>query len=470
MALYGKASHNSNRIGVVLERVYKTITRYNMFETGDHVGVAVSGGADSVFLLHALFELAPRHDLKLCVLHLDHGLRGEESRGDARFVSELAARFGLPAHIVEIDVARLKDETGDNLEQSARRARHRFYLEFLITNRLDRIATGHTRSDQAETVLFRFLRGSGTAGLSGVRPVTSQGIVRPLIDLDRVDIERYLHERSIAWRDDSSNSSPEYARNRIRHELLPSLIRDWNPALVDNLAQTAQWAQEEQAYWDAEIERLAAGYLTPRPPAVLLRSGQLCALPRAVARRLIRRAIERVKGDLRGLSFQHVERVLEMAAALDGHDRMQAPGLDVYRSFDWIRLAPPGIDTLENRNYRLAVSVPGRFPLPDRSTLGLELSSIYDGSVGGLDWERLNGGLELRNWRPGDRYRPIGRASEERVKTLFQEARIPLWERRNWPILSIEDHIVWARRFGPASSYAATADSRAIVKVWEERP
>jgi tRNA(Ile)-lysidine synthase len=453
---------------VLLERVFKTITRYNMFGLGNRVGVAVSGGADSVFLLHALVELAPRWDLKLRVLHLDHRLRGEESRGDAHFVRELASRLGLAAHTAESDVARLREETGDNLEQAARHARHMFYLGFLQRNELDRIATGHTRSDQAETVLFRFLRGSGTAGLSGVRPVTSEKLVRPLIELERADIERYLLDQGIAWREDSSNASREFARNRIRHELLPALIRDWNPALVENLAHTSQWAQDEEAYWDVEMDRLTAALITIRPPAVLFRSGDLCALPPAVARRLVRRAVELAKGDLRGLTFQHGERILAMAAAPEGHDRMQAPGLDVYRSFDWIRIAPPGIDGLAGRNFRMPVSVPGRFPLPDNSST-LELDLIQDRSVGGLDGERLQGGLELRNWRPGDQYQPVGRASEEKIKILFQEARIPLWERRNWPILTIGDHIVWARRFGPALQYASTSASRSVVKVWEER-
>jgi len=214
------------------------------------------------------------------------------------------------------------------------------------------------------------------------------------------------------------------------------------------------------------MDRLVAALVTIRPPAILLRSGDLCSLPPAVARRLVRRAVELAKGDLRGLNFQHVERILEMAAAPEGHDRMQAPGLDVYRSFDWIRVSPPGIDGLAGRNFRMPVSVPGRFALPDNSST-VELDVVYDSSVSGLDGERLQGGLELRNWRPGDQYRPVGRPSEEKIKILFQEARIPLWERRNWPILAIEDHIVWARRFGPAVSYAATSASRSVVKVSE---
>jgi tRNA(Ile)-lysidine synthase len=454
---------------MVFERILKTITRYNMFKPGDRVGVAVSGGADSVFLLHALFELAPRWDLKLCVLHLDHGLRGEESRGDAVFVGELARRLGLPAHLAATDVAQFKEDTRDNLEQAARRARRIYYQEIRKGENLGRIATGHTRLDQAETVLFRFLRGSGTAGLAAIRPVTSDSFVRPLIEVDRADIETYLREQGIVWREDSSNRSHEFARNRIRHQLLPELIRDWNPALVENLANTAQWAQDEEAYWTAEIERLAVklvGRVPGRPDKILVKAKELCELPPAVARRLIRHAVERTKGDLLGISFQHVERILAMAAAPGGHDRMQAPGLDIYRSFDWIRLAPPGADGLVGRNFRMPVSVPGKFTLPDNSsTVGLEL---VKSDVQGLDGEMLSYGLELRNWRPGDQYRPVGRAAEEKIKIMFQEARIPLWERRNWPVLSLQDQIVWARLFGPAEDYAATSASRSVVRVWEE--
>ena len=440
-----------------------------MFAPGDRVGVAVSGGADSVFLLHALFELAPRWDLKLMVLHLDHGLRGAESLGDAEFVRELAARFGLPARIAASDVAGLKEQLGDNLEQTARRERNRLYEELFRAKTVDRIATGHTRSDQAETVLFRFLRGSGSAGLAGIRPETDTGLARPLIELDREEIRQYLSERGVTWREDSSNSTRDFARNRIRQELLPALERDWNPALVDTLAHTAEWALDEEAYWESVISDLAKEKVSHRPPTALVRCADLSGLPRAVARRLARKAIEQVKGDLRGISFEHVERILEMAAAPDGHDRAQAPGLDCYRSFEWIRLAPPGVDSLADRNFRFPVSVPGRFSLPDnRFTVGLELSSAYDAAAGGLDCERLAGRLELRNWRPGDQYQPVGRSSEERIKILFQEARIPLWERRAWPILLAEDQIVWARRFGPALNYAATEDSRSIVMVWEE--
>ena len=164
-----------------------------MFGRGSRLGVAVSGGADSVCLLHILHMLAPEWNLRLTVLHLDHGLRGEESRRDAEFVRELARKLGLPAIAGTANLA----VTTDNLEQAAREARLAFFREAIQGSEVERVATGHTRSDQAETVLFRMLRGSGSAGLSGIRPVTSDGLVRPLLGIERVDVEQFLRERGL---------------------------------------------------------------------------------------------------------------------------------------------------------------------------------------------------------------------------------------------------------------------------------
>ena len=437
------------------------------------MGVAVSGGADSVCLLYLLRALASRWDLRLTVLHLDHRLRGEASRQDAQFVRELAASLGLEAHLGEIDVATLRAETGDNLEQAARRARREFLLGFIRSGRLDRVATGHTRDDQAETVLFRFLRGSGTAGLAAIRPVTAEGLVRPLIEIGREQARTYLAERGLAWHEDATNLNSDFARNRIRHRLLPQLIREWNPSLVDTLAHTACWADEDERYWAAETGRLAATEIRYSPPCALLRADRLAALPPAAARRLVRRAIETVKGDLRGISFAHVDRVLESAARQDGHDRTQVPGLDIVRSFDWIRFAPANFRRTEE--YRLGLPVPGAITCPGTSTtLRLELiesaspaDCVYNGRVSRLEWRNLPEPLELRNWRPGDQYQPAGRSARERIKVLFHEARIPVWERAGWPVISAGGEIAWSSHFGPAARLAATPVSRPVLVVEE---
>jgi tRNA(Ile)-lysidine synthase len=438
------------------------------------IGVAVSGGADSVFLLHAMRELG----LAVAVLHVNHGLRGEESDRDEEFVRLLALQFGLPVHVLAATV-----DIG-NIEQEARLARYDFFDRQIAAGTCDAVATGHTLDDQAETVLYRFLRGAGTAGLSGIRPATASGIIRPLIELRREEIRRWLSERNIQWREDGSNQNTEFLRNRIRLQHLPELAASLNPSLPEVLASTAVWAQGEEDYWSAELDRLEPLYLIEKPETILISTKPYLELPVAVQRRLLRRAIERVRGSLRAIDFQHVERIRAMMETREGSGRIQLPDLDIYRSFDWLRLAPVGIDTRLERDFETPLVIPGRTELIERQlTIEMELvdnPSVYNGEVQALDWERCTGlqssqGLRLRNWRPGDQYQPQGRIATEKIKTLFQEYRVPLWERRTWPVISTDstnagqaESIVWSRRFGVASQFAAGPESRKVLRIREK--
>jgi tRNA(Ile)-lysidine synthase len=453
----------------VVERVAETISRYNMFGRGHKVGVAVSGGADSVCLLHVLLELAPRWALRFRILHLNHMLRGEESREDADFVRELGRRLGLEVDVEEGDVARMRDRSGGNLEQLGRQARREFFLRRLGAGQVDRVAMGHTRSDQAETVLFRLLRGCGTAGLAGILPVTREGLVRPLLEVDRREVEEYLRGRNIAWREDSSNRDPAFARNRIRHELLPSLMRDWNPSLPVTLSQMAALAQDEEDYWRAEIDRLASLHLIRRASSVLVKTGGLAALSRPVARRLLRLAAGLTKGNLEGIGFKHLEEILALVRGGHGDGQVDIPGLVVQRSFDWIRFAPAPRTGPAPHGAAIALSVPGSVSVPETG-LRIELDFIENGSSEesrGLDAERLPGPLTLRTWRAGDTYRPVGHTRPKSLKRLFQQHKIPSWERGNWPVVASGDVILWSRHFGFAAEYAAGPATRRVLKLRE---
>ena len=464
-------AYNEVRYTIVIERVAQTIERHGMFRPHQRVGVAVSGGADSVCLLEVLRELGSRWDLRLTVLHLDHGLRGEESRQDAEFVQALASAHGLP---FVLERAELGTAAG-NLEEAAREARLQFFRRQIAADLVDSVAVGHTRSDQAETVLFRFLRGAGTAGLAGIRPVTGDPIVRPLLDVTRAETEAFLRARGIAWREDSTNRSARFARNRIRHSLLPQLTEEWNPALEETLAKTADWALAEEAYWKDEIARLALGCLREDGAAVLAPADALARLPLAAARRLVRHAIERAKGNLRGIGLDHVDRALAMARAVGGHGRVQAPGIGITRSFDWIRFAPPQPPPPA---WNERATIPGRIRAPGAQVeLELEmiekpgteqaLGCVYNGNVGCVDGHLVSGELVFRSWSPGDRYRPSGHSNEAKIKTLFHQARIPVWERAQWPVLASGDSIVWTRQFGPAQGVAAGAASTRILQIRE---
>jgi tRNA(Ile)-lysidine synthase len=444
-----------------MECVAATIQRYGMLASGRRIGVAVSGGADSVFLLHALHEAG----LAAVVLHVNHRLRGAESDGDEAFVRDLALRFQLSVNVLEAPVA------AGNTEQEARRARYEFFTGQIAAGNCDAVATGHTLDDQAETVFYRFIRGAGTAGLTGILPVTQSGIIRPLIELRRNEIRGWLTERNIAWREDRSNANAALLRNRIRLQHLPELTASLNPALPELLASTAAWARAEEEYWAEELDRLEPVYLINKPEIVLINTKLFLDLAVAVQRRLLRRAIARVRGSLRGIDFRHVEAIRAMMATREGSGRMQLPDLDIYRSFDWLRLGPVGFDSRLERDFEAHLAIPGRTQLPERGiTLDIEVignPGVYNDDERGLDWDRHAGSLLLRNWRPGDQYKRRGEAVAEKIKTLFQEFRVPLWERRRWPVIVQGSSILWTRRFGVASEFAAGPESRAILMIRE---
>lgn len=447
------------------DRVSATIAQYRMLTPGMRVGVAVSGGADSVCLLHVLRDLSTEWNLKITVVHLNHQLRGEHSDGDQAFVESLADSFGYAKRTQAVDLRNAAAAAGSNLEEAGREARRAFFHRLIADGTVQRIATAHTRSDQSETVLFRFLRGSFTTGLSGIRPVTHEGLIRPFINVDRVDIEQYLRERSLPWREDSTNRDLTFARNRIRHELLPELAANWNPGLPGILAQHATLAREDDEYWTAEVARLAGVLFERRARAIVISIDPLRTLPHAVSRRLIRAAIEEVKGNLRQIDFSHVDQVYRLAEAPDGHGRVQIPGVDVFRSFDWVRFAAPRTAPVE-RDWEIAVHLPGEYATP-AGDIHLECAERTQAGTLGLDWNRVQavGDLLLRNWRPGDRYHPAGTEKEDKIKTMFQDQHIPLWERAAWPVLTAGRKIVWSLRFGPAAEFAATEASDQVLQM-----
>lgn len=424
-----------------------------MLAPGDRVIVAVSGGPDSVCLFHALREL----NIPIAgVTHVNHKLRGEASEEDQRFVEAMAAAAGVPFFL------RAGAVTKGNLEQAARRIRYTWWAEMIRGGFAEKIATGHTRDDQAETVLFRLLRGSGPAGLAGILPVTEEGIIRPLLEASRAEVETYLRERGIRWREDASNQDPRFARNRIRHELLPQLAREWNPRVAEVLAHTADIAREEEAWWRGEIARIAGNLLYARDGATELRASALAALPKAVSRRLIR-------FKLGPLDFEHVERILDLAAKAQGEGRLELPGVLAIRSFDWMRWSAPGPAAEPEP---VEIQPPARIPWPG----GFVCFEVSETTTGTKPCARLKLctqhsplRLGLRAWRAGDRYRPAGRSSENAIQSMFQRDRVPSWRRESWPIVTDGARILWSRQFGPAAEFDARDTPGQVLRIWEEK-
>jgi tRNA(Ile)-lysidine synthase len=298
-----------------------------LLRPGMRIAVAVSGGADSVAMLRRLMEAAPEIGLVLSVAHVHHGIRGAEADGDAEFVAALAAHHGLAFHRHDVDTPAAARENRETIEEAARNLRYAWFRELLESGEADAVATAHTLDDQAETVLHKLLRGAWTEGLSGIHPIiacTRGAILRPFLGTRRTEIEAWLRAIGQPWREDASNADTAFTRNRLRHELLP-MLATYNPQIQSQLANLATLARDEDAYWQAELNRILPSLLLPGKP---VRGGgratsthpdeaslafEIDRLPQSPAiRRRILRAAARQLGT--ALNFDQTERLMAMLA------------------------------------------------------------------------------------------------------------------------------------------------------------
>ena len=462
----------------LLERLDRFLKSYSTLAVTNRLGVGVSGGADSMVLLHLLTELARQSGTQLTVLHVNHALRGAESEGDEQFVREVAGALGWPATVFQGPV------TGGSIEAEARRIRHGFFNKARAELQLGYVALGHTATDQAETVLFRLLRGTGLTGLAGMAPVGSNRILRPLLTSTRDEVRAYGREHGVCWREDASNRDLRFRRNLLRLQVIPELARVLNPRLEDVLTRTATLARDEERYWRPRIQRqFRDARCAGSPPGIYLDVPRLRSMHVAVRRRVLRVALRTLRGDLAGIDARHVEATLRLLESSHGHDRVQIPGVDALRSFDVLRLTPIA-DSPQMRGYALpvmlgiALQLPanaGRILVRSLTEQGSDCVTVNDeeasfGDQTELDGEALDsiGGwssLQIRNWQPGDSILLPGAHVPVKLKTLFQENRIVLWERRDWPVLAAGMQIVWTRQFGAASGFAASACSRWRLRI-----
>ncbi|MGB9803375.1 tRNA lysidine(34) synthetase TilS, partial [Desulfofundulus sp.] len=301
------------------------IDRFHMIAPGDRVLVGVSGGPDSVALLHLLWRMKGELHISLAVAHLNHMFRGEEARADARLVEELAKDLGLPVYLEEFDVPAYRERTGLSAQDAARRVRYRFFEEVARRTGASRVALGHHADDQAETILFNFLRGTGPAGLKGIPPVRGM-YIRPLLDTRRREIERYCQEHSLPVREDASNKKTIYTRNRIRLELIPQLETEYNPRLVDALVHLGHICREENDYLEEQAALLYGRVLKVEGEHhLLLAVPELLSTPLALVRRVLRRAWCHLTGSGGDLSYLQVESLLTLLHTAAGGRVVELP-------------------------------------------------------------------------------------------------------------------------------------------------
>ena len=430
---------------------------------GDRVAVAVSGGADSVALLRLLLELRAELGIVLAVAHFNHALRGAVSDADEAFVAHLAGEHELQFFAAHGAVRDHAFTSKLSVEAAGRELRYEWLTQLAIEQRFSCVATAHTLDDQAETVVLKFLRGAGTRGLAGIYPELFRGrekqvrFVRPLLGVTRDEVEGYLSSTGQDWREDESNLDHRFARNRVRHELLPLLEREYNPNVRQVLSDTAELSRAEEEYWQALVGRDLEARMQPQQ----LSLRRFADLALALQRRLLRRFAE--TEDL-ALDFDHIEKLL--GCAHGDLPKTEIPGgwLAVRRG-DCLELRAPAPPVC--RGYEYALPIPGEVRIAEigltmRAVIVGEASAQEDETDSLLSADLLGPELTVRNWLPGDRFWPVHRGSEEKLKRLFAEQHIPAEQRSTWPVALQGEEIVWVRGFPVARSHAWAGTGDAV--------
>lgn len=454
--------------------------RSDVFRAGERIGVAVSGGADSVMLFDFMKRLARQRGLVLIAVHFNHRLRGAESDGDEAFVRDLAKQSEAEFLGASADVGRAAREAHANLEATARRLRYQYFFGLVRQGKVDKLATAHTADDQAETVLLRLLRGAGTRGLGGIYPALEGVIIRPFLRLTRAEVRAEVRARNLPFRIDSTNLDTRLARNKVRAELLPRLARDFNPRVVRLLAELAERARDDESYLEQQARERARPWRVSVEGEEKIPLGPLLDLPPALERRILRQMVMAVRGGLRGVAYEHIEALRRFVSASPSGHQLNLPGVVARREFDWLVVAP---ERGESRRptagvgaYSYPVELPGavhvpelgvtfRFKIVDTKKMGTSYNKL---GLACLDRMKLGTPLVLRCWCAGDRFRPGGTRKLLKVKELLGRRKIPMPQRRLWPVLVSGAEIAWVKGFPPAGIAAADSASGEVVIVSEE--
>jgi len=468
----------------MLDKARKTIKKFNMLKKGDAVVVCVSGGVDSVVLLHVLTGLAEEYRLSVIAVHLNHSLRGKESDRDEAFVNMLAKKMGVRFVSKKVHVRSLA-KGGESLQDAARDARLRFFEETAGRYKAQRIATGHNMDDQAETMIMRLLKGAGLAGLGGIPPKRGK-YIRPLIDIGRGEIEEYAAANGLKFVQDSSNRSTKYLRNRIRLELMP-MLESYNPRLKCDMARLARILARDEDYLrcraDGSYKRIR---VRQGKNIIAMDLKKLKGLHDSVKARVFFMALEELLGSSKGFYSYHVEDFLELLRSNAPNISIDIPhGLTIHREYDRVTVERSQKSEVRSQKRDEGILFEQELKINGKTNIiadnGLEIA-IFKSQILNLksqisylhptsqsfacfDYDRLKMPLIVRNFRPGDRFMPFGMKGHKKLKDLFIEKKIARRKRGLIPIIVSGNDIIWVTGIRQAEYGKIWPDTKKVLKI-----
>lgn len=462
---------------MIREKVRSTIRKYAMLQPGDRVLVGVSGGPDSVALIHLLVSLRAEFNLSIHVAHLNHQFRAREAEADAQYVELLAQHLGIPYTIETFDVPGFISAKGLSPEDGARRVRYNFFDKVSGIIGATKIALGHTADDQAETILMRLIRGSGTEGLLGILPVRAK-VIHPLIEVTREEVEAYLKEHNLSGKLDTSNLKPIYTRNKIRLKLLPLLTEEYNPNIKAILVRTAEILSQDDDYLKGATRKALDRVIKGRKTGMItLDLNRFRLLHKAIQRRLLREVLILAKGDVLNITVGHIDDILVLMLA-EGSARLNLPdGLIVAKEYEELSIYTNPAQSIMRAigPFKCQLKVPGKTKI---AQLDLEVfTEVRERDFKAkipkemttrrayFDWEKVDFPVYLRNRRSGDRFQPLGMKGRKKIKDFFIDQKIRPSQRGSIPLLVTDQEILWVVGYRISELVKVTDATKRLLTV-----
>jgi len=461
---------------MLLEQVKRTIDRYHLLDKGDRLIVGVSAGVDSMVLLHLLNTYRQEFDLSLIVAHINHGLRPKESEKEAELVQKESERLGLTFEYGQFNVKEFQKVGGISLQDAARKIRFHFFNVLLQKYNANKIALGHNADDQVETVLLRLMRGSGLKGLKGMLPIREGRVIRPLLEVWRREVESFVEEMKIPYLLDSSNLKKNYLRNRLRLTLIPLIEKEYQPNFKKIVLKTSTILREENDYLERGAEEAYQKIVREEKDALSFKFSEYQFLHPAIQWRIIQKMLGRIySGEtvIEEREGMEVDQIYKKFHQLLPSFFIELPhGVSLEKRYDlvligkgWVKPVPPfEVELISpGRNYVEEIKREVVIEETSRDDKFKDLYGLPDIAL--LDYQSLQFPLKMRNFRPGDRFRPLGVKGTQKLKEFFIDHKIPKFERPRIPLLISGEMIAWIVGYRIDERVKVTEKTKRILKV-----
>ncbi len=456
---------------MIFDKVLNTIRTYKLIEPKDKIVLGISGGPDSVTLLHILSRLKETMDIEIYAAHLNHQMRGIESQKDALYVSEICKEMNIVYFLKSIDVPTYCKENGLSIEEGARKLRYEMFDEIKEKTKSNKIAIGHNLNDQAETILMRMMRGTGLQGLRGIEYHRNDGVIRPLLDIDRSDIEKYCEQHQLNPRIDHTNLESIYTRNKIRLELIPYMQDNFNPNLIESISRMSSNLRDDSDYIEDKAKIEFDNIAVFESDSVELDVEKYTRLHNAIKVRVLRLGIKQVLGDTNFIDQKHIDDIIELEKENKINKQINLPrGLFVYRKQNTIILTTKEI---VNEEIEFCYNIPnngfvkikelGTVIETQTMTIDRYKSMKSDKQSKGFDLNKIKGGLTVSNRRQGDKIKLA--MGTKKLKSLFVDLKIPREERSKVPVIRDEEGILLVGDYKTSEDYKIDLNTKEVLKV-----